>query len=185
MSIHTPISTCPPASDPPIPDTLVHSLLCLLDRAGLDLLHAPESAGHAIDRAAAILRVEVERRASDQRRKASLGELASWQVARVTAYVDAHLDQRIQVQDLSAVARRSTAHFCRLFKRTLGETPHGFITSRRLHRAQQLMLTSDDPLSQIAMVCGFSDQAHFCNRFRAAMGLSPTAWRRERRETTS
>jgi len=43
------------------------------------------------------------------------------------------------------------------------------------------MLTTDAPLSDIALRCGFSDQAHLCKHFRQAAGQTPAAWRRARR----
>jgi AraC-like DNA-binding protein len=44
--------------------------------------------------------------------------------------------------------------------------------------AAQYMLTTDAPLSDIALGCGFADQAHLCKRFRQAAGQTPAAWRR-------
>jgi len=41
-----------------------------------------------------------------------------------------------------------------------------------------LMLLSSDPLVQIALSCGFSDQAHFSRIFRRAAGMPPFQWRR-------
>jgi AraC family transcriptional regulator len=184
MSMHTRIAPVSDGTDfGTLNGTLAQSLLALLDGARVDFDVDAERAKGAIRHAASILRVELERRSDVAKRASSPGELAAWQVRRVTEYVDAHLSERIQLSDLSAVARRSTAHFCRAFKRTIGETPQGYITTRRLLRAQELMLAGDSALSEIAVMCGFSDQAHFCNRFRDFTGTSPAAWRRERRES--
>jgi AraC family transcriptional regulator len=163
--------------------TLVHSLLDLLDRAGIDIERDAESARISIRQASSMLRVELERFAPETDSEADRGGLASWQVRRVTGYIDEHLSDYIAVKDLAMVAQRSASHFCRSFKRTMGETPCNFITRRRLAAAERMMLTSDAALSEIAIVCGFSDQSHFCNRFRRASGQSPAAWRRQRRET--
>ncbi|MGH6858693.1 MAG: helix-turn-helix domain-containing protein [Phyllobacterium sp.] len=43
---------------------------------------------------------------------------------------------------------------------------------------QRLMLTSTEPLSQIALLCGLADQAHLSKLFRRMLGQSPSAWRR-------
>jgi AraC family transcriptional regulator len=51
---------------------------------------------------------------------------------------------------------------------------------RRVERAQGLMLRSDVSLAQIAIDCGFADQAHFNKSFRRILGESPGAWRRAR-----
>lgn len=162
-------------------ETVVRSLLDLLDRARADIDRDAESAKSAIRKASSILRVELERASPEP--EADGGGLAVWQVRRVTAYIDEHLSERISVKELGRVAQRSASHFCRAFKRTMGETPYSFITRRRLAVAERMMLTSDAPLSQIAIHCGFADQSHFCNRFREAAGQSPAAWRRERRES--
>src|SRR5579859_3884368 len=164
--------------------TLAHSLLDLLDRAGTEIDRDTELAKTALRRASSILRIELERRSQESEAAASCGGLAPWQVKRVTDYIDEHLSDYIPVSDLGEIARRSTSHFCRAFKRTMGETPYRFITRRRLAAAEQMMLTGDEPLSEIAISCGFSDQSHFCNKFREATGKSPALWRRERRDRT-
>jgi AraC-like DNA-binding protein len=47
--------------------------------------------------------------------------------------------------------------------------------------AAQYMLATDASLSDIALTCGFTDQAHLCKQFRQAAGETPAAWRRARR----
>jgi AraC-like DNA-binding protein len=85
------------------------------------------------------------------------------------------------VEDLSAIAQLSVVYFAKAFKRTFGEAPHAYVIRRRLARARHLMLTSDMHLSEVALACGLADQAHLCKLFRKFIGLSPAAWRRERR----
>jgi AraC-like DNA-binding protein len=160
---------------------LALSVVRLLDNARRDLDGDPKAADACIARASSLLQIEIDRRAAGRTEWFAPGSLAGWQVQRVKAYVDVHLEAPIHIQDLARVAQRSGAYFCRAFKRTFGETPHGFILGRRLHRASELMLTSDASLSEIAASCGFSDQAHLSKVFRARRGHSPAAWRRERR----
>jgi AraC-like DNA-binding protein len=52
------------------------------------------------------------------------------------------------------------------------------IVRLRLERAKQLMLTTRDPLSDIALRCGLADQAHLSKLFRRWTGETPNAWRR-------
>ncbi|MEE3101679.1 MAG: AraC family transcriptional regulator, partial [Pseudomonadota bacterium] len=110
------------------------------------------------------------------------GGLAPWQARRVAAHVDAHLGAPIAVADLAAVARLSRGHFCRAFKVSTGRTPHAFVVERRLQRAQALMLETDEPLSQIAALCGLTDQAHLTRLFRRHFATTPLTWRRRWRE---
>ena len=157
---------------------LAASLIRLLECAKHHLDQDRDKAKASIARAASLLQVEFDRRSADAGDRSPQGALVAWQANRVRAYIDARLETSIQTRDLAAVARRSTAYFCRAFKATFGEPPHAFIVGRRLHRAAELMLTSDDSLSQVALACGFADQAHLCKMFRQRHGQSPAAWRR-------
>ena len=108
------------------------------------------------------------------------GGLAPWQVRRVLAHIDANLETPIRNKDLATVARLSEYHFNVAFRGSLGEAPHAYIIRRRMERAQGLMLSTDKPLSEIALECGLTDQAHFTRLFRKVVGESPAAWRRAR-----
>jgi AraC family transcriptional regulator len=104
--------------------------------------------------------------------------LAPWQTRKVTEFIDASLDSTIRLRDCASKARLSTSYFSHAFKATFGTTVCHYIRRRRIERAQQLMLQSNEPLSQVALACGFADQAHYCRVFRDVVGLSPNAWRR-------
>jgi AraC-like DNA-binding protein len=106
--------------------------------------------------------------------------LARWQIKRVRVFIESHLTERIRVSDLSSVARSSPSYLSAAFKRTFGVSPHAYVMKRRVGMAAELMLNSDAPLSEIAVHCGFADQAHFSRQFRRAMGRTPSTWRRER-----
>jgi AraC-like DNA-binding protein len=107
--------------------------------------------------------------------------LLAWQARKVRDYIDSHITGPVPVGDLCALVRHSKAHFARSFKRTFGESPHSFVVRRRVELAAQYMLTTDAPLSDIALRCGFTDHAHLCKHFRQATGRTPAAWRRAQR----
>lgn len=156
---------------------LAGSLAELLEVAWREFEHDRKVAKASLAAASTILQSEMERR-SGAKRSRSAG-LAGWQIARVRAFVDNNLHRTIHTRDLSAVARRSPAHFSRSFKLTFGEPPHAYVVKRRLEKACRLMITSPASLSEIALNVGFSDQAHLCRLFRQAFGQSPASWRRE------
>ena len=160
------------------PFRLVANVVALLEIAGDEFERDREAAKASITRATFILRSELQRHEAASKVDAGPGELAGWQVQRLRAYIDSHLGETIQVKDLGGIVRRSTAHFCRTFKRTFGQTPHAYITARRLERAKSLMLESEEQLSVIALACGFTDQAHLSKLFRQHTGETPGAWRR-------
>jgi len=135
-----------------------------------------EAAKACIARASALLRDE----ADYDRMPATLvrGGLTPWQMRRVKAHVEAHLDSTIRIGDLAVLAGLSTSHFSRSFARSFGVSPFAYIARCRLARAQELMLTTADPLSGIAVACGLYDQSHLTRLFRRHVGTSPNAWRR-------
>jgi AraC-like DNA-binding protein len=107
--------------------------------------------------------------------------LPSWQARRLTAHIDAHLADRIRIENLAKLLGLSVGHFCRAFKSTFGVSAHDYLTRRRIEVAQGLMLTTGEPLGAIALSCGMSDQSHFSRWFRRIVGETPHQWRRTRR----
>jgi len=75
----------------------------------------------------------------------------------------------------------SNGQFCRAFKSSFGMPAHVYLMHRRIEVAQGLMLRTGAPLSEIALRCGMSDQAHFTRTFRRVVGETPCLWRRTRR----
>jgi AraC-like DNA-binding protein len=174
-----------PATPPVLPfasdqqfNLVANSLATLLETARRELERDRDAARLSLATASHILQAEIERYSGGN--GATRGGLAAWQILRVRAYIDGNLHRTIHIRDLSAVARRSPAHFSRKFKLAVGESPHAYVVKRRLERACHLMMTSAASLSEIALSVGFSDQAHLCRLFRHAFGRSPASWRRER-----
>jgi AraC family transcriptional regulator len=158
-------------------DHLVNSVAQLLKAARRELEIDREAAKASLVTASSMLQSEIDRRSRGNATRTSA--LAGWQIARVQAFIEKNLDRTIHTRDLSAVVRRSPAHFSRSFKRAFGETPHAYVVRRRLEKACYLMMTSSASLSEIALSVGFSDQAHLCRLFRQAFRQSPNSWRRE------
>jgi AraC-like DNA-binding protein len=163
------------------PTALNTAILRLLEDACTMLERDREAARSIIRRASALLRAE---RQTTERASLLRGGLAPWQEQRVVKHIDDALRERIRISDLAAITRLSASYFARAFKASFGESPYGFILRRRLERAQEVMLTTDEPLCQIALGCGFSDQAHMTKLFRQFVGDSPGAWRRGLRSRT-
>jgi AraC-like DNA-binding protein len=111
--------------------------------------------------------------------------LLAWQRRLVESYIEEHIDRPILVANLSALLDLSEAHFSRAFRLAYAEPPHAYIVRRRVEFAAQLMLASRDPLSEIALKCGFHDQAHLSKQFRRFTGAPPATWRRLHRRPAS
>ncbi|MCY7367966.1 MAG: helix-turn-helix transcriptional regulator [Chamaesiphon sp.] len=72
----------------------------------------------------------------------------------------------------------STAlNFCRLFKRSMGMTPHAYLIQQRVERSKQLLKRGEGTLLDIAIDCGFANPSHFAKHFRRLTGISPKQFR--------
>ncbi|MBA2284097.1 MAG: helix-turn-helix transcriptional regulator [Ktedonobacteraceae bacterium] len=103
--------------------------------------------------------------------------LTRQQVTRVTDFILAHLSQDLSLEALAQQAGFSSYHFARLFRQTLGESPHQFVLRQRIERAQYLLKETAGSLAHIAGESGFADQSHFTRIFKRHLGLTPRAYR--------
>jgi AraC family transcriptional regulator len=164
----------------PTSDAASDALARLLATATVALDTDRREAKSCIQRVAALLGIELNSGADRAAGQSRLrGGLAPWQARCIRSYIEDKLSSTIRTTHLAGVAQLSTSHFCRAFRQTFGETPFAYIMGRRIRRAQDLMLTSRAPLSQVALECGMYDQAHFCRVFRRIVGINPNAWRRQ------
>lgn len=108
---------------------------------------------------------------------ARAGTLAPHRLRRVMERIEAELDERFTLAAMAETAGLSLYHFARCFRRSVGMSPHAYILSRRIARAQDLLRRTDLPLAEVALRCGFADQAHFTTAFRRATGETPRRWR--------
>jgi AraC-like DNA-binding protein len=111
----------------------------------------------------------------------SRGGLSPVRTQRICEYITSNLDQNISLEALAEIAGLSTHHFARAFKQSVGMPPHCYVLQRRIERAQHMLVSTQLPLSEIALSAGFSDQSHLARHFRRMTGLSPSLVRMEQR----
>lgn len=113
------------------------------------------------------------------------GTLAPWQERKVRSFIETNLNGSIRSANLASLVRLTPCHFIRAFRNSFGDPPMGYVIRLRIKRAQFLMLSTDASLSEIALECGFSDQAYLCRLFRRVVGETPGGWRRARLDPAS
>jgi AraC family transcriptional regulator len=97
---------------------------------------------------------------------------------RVSAYIDEHLDQFLDLESLAEVAHFSPFHFHRLFSALTGETLGAYLRRRRCEVAATRLLAQPRlSILQIALGVGFGSAEAFTHAFGARFGCSPTTWR--------
>lgn len=94
------------------------------------------------------------------------------------SYISAHYDERQSLDDLAAMCGLSVSHMIRLFKHDCGCTPHEYLVSVRIRMAKLMLQTTDDPVEDIAMKCGFNSASHFARAFRQSVQMSPAGFRK-------
>jgi AraC family transcriptional regulator len=112
------------------------------------------------------------------------GGLAPWQERRVSEMMESSLEEPPTLRKLAQSCSLSASHFAKAFKQSFGHAPHQWLMHRRVARAHELMRNTLEPLAEIALACGFSDQSHFSRVFSRLTGLTPGVWRRRNRGVT-
>ena len=96
---------------------------------------------------------------------------------QVLNYIAANYGKNILLEDLAARSDLSTSHFSRLFKQTIGQSPYQFLMAYRVEQAKKMLDKPNALMIDIAMDCGFSDQAHFSRVFKKIEGVTPKKYR--------
>jgi AraC family transcriptional regulator len=109
--------------------------------------------------------------------------LTNWPAAqarleRARQMIEDRLEESLQLRDLAAAAGLATATFCHAFRARYGDSPHRYLVHRRVERAKTLLVSTDMPLSQVALQTGFASQAHLSTVFKRYVSQSPKQFRR-------
>jgi AraC family transcriptional regulator len=96
---------------------------------------------------------------------------------RVLDLVADNFGTDITIDDMARVAGLSSAHFSRLFKEVIGDTPYQFVMDYRIEQAKRMLRDKAMLMVDIALGCGFADQAHFSRIFKKLTGQTPKAFR--------
>lgn len=111
----------------------------------------------------------------------SVARLSEARLRRLEEWIEQNLGESFGLTEMAAAVGLSAFHFARALKATTGLTPRALVTQRRVARARTLLVAGELPLAEVALVCGFADQAHFTHVFGREVGATPGAWRRARR----
>ena len=96
---------------------------------------------------------------------------------RAKDLADARYFEPLDVDDMARAAGLSRAHFSREFRRAFGESPHGYLLTRRLERAASLLRLTDRAVVEIALSVGWQSVGSFTTSFTRTYGKSPTSYR--------
>jgi AraC-like DNA-binding protein len=159
---------------PPRPDLMVLGELALAAVEGRSDVGLDEVALAFVDRFARTANGRpLERRPPGARDRRRAVEAALW--------LDAHAQERVDLQSAARRAGLGAFHFLRLFSSVVGATPHQYLLRARLRRAARLLSEEELSITEVAFEAGFGDLSNFVRTFRRAAGVSPMGFRRAAR----
>jgi AraC family transcriptional regulator len=101
------------------------------------------------------------------------------QCDRAIEYIEERLSDGLTLAGIAKAAGVSTARLNSEFRRTMNLAPYQYVLNARVKRANYLLISTELPLAEIAVQCGFSNQQHMTRMVRRMTGRTPGAIRRE------
>lgn len=100
-------------------------------------------------------------------------------VQRAVAYMDLYYTSAITLADVAAHVHLSKIYFHNLFLAATGQTPHGYLLTKRISAVKFLLATTDKPMSEIALDCGFSSQSYMAYVFKQKTAYTPMQYKKQ------
>jgi AraC-like DNA-binding protein len=104
---------------------------------------------------------------------------------RVRDRIDREYAQPLDVESLARGAHMSAGHFSRQFKLAYGESPYGYLMTRRIERAMALLRRGDLSVTEVCFEVGCSSLGTFSTRFTELVGVPPSVYRRQAADATA
>jgi AraC-like DNA-binding protein len=104
---------------------------------------------------------------------------------RVRDRIDREYAQPLDVEALARGANISAGHLSREFRRAYGESPYGYLMTRRIERAMALLRRGDLSVTDVCFAVGCSSLGTFSSRFTELVGVPPSTYRREAARATA
>jgi AraC-like DNA-binding protein len=95
-------------------------------------------------------------------------------------YISACFDRPLTLSEIARVACLSPNHLLRSFRQAFRQTPHQFLTAKRLEHARKMLVGTTLSVTDICFSVGFESLSSFSRLFRRHTGFSPNEYRRKR-----
>jgi|GEM_PF-2703572 len=105
------------------------------------------------------------------------GGLSPHQLKIAIAFIESNFNRNLKLSEIAQEVGLSEYYFERQFKKSLGITPHQYLTKFKIKRAQELLRQQSYPITQISRSCGFNSPSYFTKLFRQTVGVTPKEYR--------
>lgn len=99
--------------------------------------------------------------------------------------MDREYARPLDVPAMARAALMSPSHFSRQFREAYGETPYGYLMTRRIERAKALLRRGDLTVTEVCLAVGGTSLGSFSSRFTQLVGETPSAYRARDHETSA
>lgn len=99
-------------------------------------------------------------------------------VKKTLSYMQAHMTEKVTMQELAAQANMNEQYFCRFFKKIIGRPPITYLNEMRIRYACRLLKETDHSVTEIALESGFNNLGNFMRTFRLVCGCTPLQYRK-------
>lgn len=99
-------------------------------------------------------------------------------VAAALRIMEERFGESLRVEEIARAVFLSPDRFTEVFAKSVGRTPRDYLRYLRVEKAKALLRTGDLSMTEIAQESGFGDPAYFARAFRAAVGSSPSDWKK-------
>lgn len=112
-------------------------------------------------------------------RGSRLNDTRDARLKEILVYIQGSYSLPITLDDIAGHIGISRSECCRYFKSQTGQTLFAYLIQYRINKSLEGLAATDSSISEIAQAAGFSSQSYYTDRFKTAMGITPTEYRRQ------
>lgn len=101
-------------------------------------------------------------------------------IKQALSYMKEHSSEKIYIRDIADQVNMNEQYFCRFFKKIIGKPPIEYLSEIRIKHACHLLSSTDQPVMEICLECGFNNLGNFMHAFRKSCGCTPLQYRKSK-----
>lgn len=112
------------------------------------------------------------------RENSNQADICPYFLKDVIEYIKSNINSKIEVKKLKELTPWSYDYFIKVFSKYLGITPYKYVIKKKIERSKALLVESDYPISEIAVMLSFESYSNFNNAFKKQVNCNPEYYRK-------